>query len=149
MPLISLVVASSLIISSIHLSLRLIAHARNTPFIPIDPTENTFLDVMILLGKYGVRRVFTVDAPGGDITGVISQTMTLELIADNLEQFSAMNTKPIAELGLGNPTKVISVSLHDYYWDAFHAISNNVRSKVAITLSFLRLLIVLCDKPVT
>ena len=48
-------------------------YTRNTPFIPIDLTDNDFLDVMILLGKYGIRRVFTVDAPGGDILSVISQ----------------------------------------------------------------------------
>lgn len=48
-------------------------HARWAPFIPIDPSETTVLDVMIILGYYGAHRVWMVDSPGGDITGVISQ----------------------------------------------------------------------------
>ena len=43
-------------------------------FIPIDPTENTLLDVMLILGKYGAHRVWVVQSPGGDITNVISQS---------------------------------------------------------------------------
>jgi hypothetical protein len=47
-----------------------LACARWAPFVPIDPNETTLVDVMLILGYYGCHRVWLVNSPGGDITGM-------------------------------------------------------------------------------
>jgi len=100
----------------------LLSYARTSPFVPIDLNENDFTDVMILLGKYGIRRVFTVDLAASRLLGVISQRKALEVVANNMDQFPDLSSKPIKSLGIGQVHPVISVNLMDTYWDAFNAL---------------------------
>ena len=89
----------------------------------MDATENTFFDVMLLLGKYGFHRTWLVD--GAAITNVISQSTVIEVLGQNLASFPAITSATIASLGLG-PKFTASVKLTDTYWDAFRQIHEAV-----------------------
>ena len=78
---------------------------------PIDVNENDFLDVMLILGKYGVHRAWLVD--GDQITNVVTQTGLLEVLANYLASFAGLTHKTIASLDLGTPKHVISATLSD------------------------------------
>jgi hypothetical protein len=104
----------------------LLDFVRVSPFIPVYESNTSFLDLMLLLGKFQVRRVYRVESPSGDINGVLSQSAIVDVLSSNMSRFPSISQKSIVDLGLGTPSNVISVDLHDTYWDAFRAINAHV-----------------------
>ena len=100
-------------------------------FVPIDPTANDFLDVFLLLGKYGIHRAWMVS--GNDVTNVVTQSAVVDILAKNLEHFAGLTHKTIASLELGSPKAVVGVTLSDTFWDAFRLMHEHHVSAVPIS----------------
>lgn len=103
------------------------------PFVPIDlADEDSLLQVMILMGKYGIHNVWSVD--NNEVVNVITQGAMLNILAKNIGKFGAITDTPIKHLGLGLPKHVCSVTQHDTYWEAFRVIHDHVCPVVTIHL---------------
>ena len=111
------------------------AFGSKSTFVPLDPSENTFLDAMILLGKYGIHRAWLVNSPAGDITNVITQSAVLELLGNNIDSFQALAALPLSKLGLGQHKAVAAVTVANTSWDAFRLIHDNVCASVLHMMS--------------
>jgi len=107
-------------------------HATQSPFIPIDPNESDFLEIMILLGKYSMHRVWLVNSPGGDIINVITQQGALDQLTDKMSYFTDLTNKSLTDLGLATPNPVVCVSSRDTFWDAFCSIRDHFVSGVGV-----------------
>jgi hypothetical protein len=115
-----------------------VAQGSRSPFIQVDATENTFFDVMLLLGKYGFHRTWLVD--GAAITNVISQSTVIEVLGQNLASFPAITSATIASLGLV-PKPSFAVMLTDTYWDAFKHILNSVGIHISLIQTLITMII--------
>ena len=75
-------------------------------FVPVDPERHTVLDVMLLLGKYALHRVFVCNA-AGDIHSIVSQTRIVELLHANLRSLAPLTSRTLGELGLVRMHRVL------------------------------------------
>jgi CBS domain-containing protein len=100
------------------------------PFIPLS-TTHTLLDAMLLLGKYGLRRLPIVEA-GGDLVNIVTQSQLLQLMVDNAAVLASVETKTLTELGLGDAHPVFSVSIDATTQAAFNTMQQHDVSALAI-----------------
>eukprot|EP00049_Salpingoeca_infusionum_P005685 m.95247 g.95247 ORF g.95247 m.95247 type:complete len:342 (-) comp13053_c0_seq1:517-1542(-) len=94
--------------------------ARFNPFVPLDPSNNTMLDVMLLLGKYAQHRAFVVET-AGDITNVITQSAVVKFLKGYVDRMAPTMHKSLRDLNLVRPATrpVASVGDADTFWTAF------------------------------
>lgn len=108
--------------------------ARWSKFVPLDSKNSNFLDVLLLLGKYGQHRVCVVDSPGGDLKNMITQSAVLAELNHANPIFDALTSKTLEALGWKEHPDhpLISVNVDKTYWDAFRLISDNLVSGVPV-----------------
>jgi CBS domain-containing protein len=93
--------------------------ARFNPFIPLSTTNNTMLDVMLLLGKYAQHRAYVVE-PGGDVVNVITQSALVKFLHSNMDKLSALTDAKLGQFPqCGVRSKLASVTEQQNMWDAF------------------------------
>jgi len=102
------------------------------PFVPIDFERGNLLDALLLCGQHAIRRVPVVQSPGGDIVNIITQSALVQTLSANLERFSSVGKKTLAELGFGSPTRVYSVNTEDSLRTAFRLIKEYDVSAVPV-----------------
>ena len=102
-----------------------VAKAKWSQFIPVDRDENTLLDVMLITGKWGVHRVWSVVA-GGDLYGVISQANVVDYIATHIGMLGDLAHKTLAALGMHHADHIYTIPPTASPWDAFKIISEKV-----------------------
>lgn len=102
---------------------------------PVDARLNSALDVMVLLGKYGLHRVCEVQSPGGNIKNIITQSAVVSLLNECMEKepFSKVASHSLEELGLASgETTVVTVRDTDKLLSAFAAIGSKHISAVPV-----------------
>lgn len=109
---------------------------RWNPFVVIDSTiEPSVLPTMVILGKYGVSRVYLTEG-NGDLTSAVTQTTAAQFLLERMDVLGSVGTRTIRELGLVNHDAFVKdvVSVHEgqTYWDAFRAMSDMLISAVPI-----------------
>eukprot|EP00048_Salpingoeca_helianthica_P004058 m.73290 g.73290 ORF g.73290 m.73290 type:complete len:579 (+) comp13030_c0_seq1:903-2639(+) len=73
-------------------------------FIPLDPEAHTLLDALLLLGRYGIRRIPVISASTNKIQNIITQSAVAKLLSDMFisdKTFSEHAGKTLRGLGLG------------------------------------------------
>lgn len=100
------------------------------PFMPLRE-EDSLLDAMLIMGKYGVHRV-PVLSTSGYITNIITQSAVVHAIAKNLDQFQEVSALTLDQLGLGAPVTCITVTIDDTLHTAIRAIRDNKVSAVPV-----------------
>eukprot|EP00055_Hartaetosiga_balthica_P002553 m.4397 g.4397 ORF g.4397 m.4397 type:complete len:344 (-) comp2222_c0_seq1:195-1226(-) len=104
---------------------------RFLPFVPLDAANNNMLDVMLLLGKYGLHRAYVVHTCG-DIENVITQSSVLKFVAENKAMMVSTFNRTVSELGLGQKAPVM-VTRDDTFWTAFKLMKKKGVSAVPVT----------------
>lgn len=103
------------------------------PFIPVDSRTSSLLDAMVLLGKYGVRRLPVIDSHTGDITNMITQSGMLQVLYANIDRFDDFFlSRSIEQLGLVRRRPVFSVTVHQTMLDAFKLMRDKNISAVPV-----------------
>jgi len=82
------------------------------PFIPLTP-NNTMLDVMLIIGKFGVHRLPVVSDDGERIVNIITQSAVTDFLVKHESAVKAVTSKTLNELGLSMPSTVYSVKGDD------------------------------------
>lgn len=95
------------------------------PFVPVSAQNDSALEAMIYLGKYGIHRVWPTDCD--EIVNIITQRSMLELIYNNLSLFPDLVETEIENLGIDLKKQVFSVTVNETYWEAFRVMHENVR----------------------
>lgn len=109
------------------------AQDRWGPFIPVDSRTSSLLDAMLLLGKYGVRRLPVIDSHTGDVCNIITQSGMLQVLHDNLDRFDEFFlSRTMAQLGLAARRPVFSVTVHQNMLDAFKLMRDKNISAVPV-----------------
>eukprot|EP00054_Salpingoeca_dolichothecata_P003653 m.27923 g.27923 ORF g.27923 m.27923 type:complete len:333 (-) comp14034_c0_seq1:49-1047(-) len=90
--------------------------SRFGPFVAVDDSSN-LLDILLLLGRYGLRRIPVVKI-GGDLENIITQSAVVAALARSTDEFE-MFSKTLAELKLSEPVEVLSVKDEQTPLDAF------------------------------
>eukprot|EP00056_Hartaetosiga_gracilis_P001373 m.44503 g.44503 ORF g.44503 m.44503 type:complete len:346 (+) comp10611_c0_seq8:219-1256(+) len=104
---------------------------RFVPFVPLDAENNHMLDVMLLLGKYGLHRAYVVHTCG-DIENVITQSTVVKFLNENKSMMVSTFNRTVQELGLGQKEPV-SVTRDDTFWTAFKVMKDHGVSAVPVT----------------
>lgn len=102
------------------------------PFIPIDVDRGNLLDAMLLCGNHNIRRVMVVKSPGGGLLNIITQSALVQTLHANLERFSNVASKTLAELGFGSPEKVYTVRRDRPLMEAFTIIKERNISAIPV-----------------
>jgi CBS domain-containing protein len=106
--------------------------SRFNPFIPLDPKNNTMLDVMLLLGKYAQHRAFVVET-GGDITNIVTQSAVVKFLKNFKDRMAPTIHKTLKELNLAPAAKpVATVTGDDTFWTAFKLMKEKAVSAVPL-----------------
>lgn len=91
-------------------------------FIPVDEDSNSFLDVMLILGKYMVHRVCVVKA-GADLSNIITQSAVVEALKHSTGDFRALEWRSLHDLGMDGEREVVSVREDQTLFEAFKLIA--------------------------
>lgn len=100
------------------------------PFVPLR-VEDSLLDAMLVMGKYGVHRVPVVSAEG-IIINIITQSAVVNAIAKNLDQFEEVAGLTLEQLGLADHRTCVTVTIDDTLHIAIRAIRDNRVSAVPV-----------------
>lgn len=112
----------------------LVGQGRWAPFVPVDARIHNALDVMILLGKYGLHRVVQVESPGKGLKNIITQSSVVRLLNEQIDQepFTKVAQHSLRELGLGVDQHILTVRDTDHLLEAFKIIGNKLVSAVPV-----------------
>lgn len=113
----------------------LTSKSRWSRFVPLDSKRSSFLDAILLLGKYGQHRVCIVESPGGGLVNMLTQSALLDEMTRSNPAFSSVTSKSLKELGWSekhSTQSVLTVNIHATYWEAFNVMSRNLISAVPI-----------------
>lgn len=106
--------------------------SRWIPFVPILSTDS-LLEVMLLLGKYGVHRVCVVDFGASKIRNIITQSAVANMLAEHLADFSGLVNLTLAELEMTTAHEsLLSIKSSNTYMDALRILCSNHISAVPI-----------------
>jgi CBS domain-containing protein len=96
-------------------------------FIPVDE-DCTLLDVMLLLGKYRLRRapVIRGDLVSGKVVNVITQSELVRRIVQALDGFKALAEKSLMAVNLVKPEVLYTVTPESPVREAFQLMSAKV-----------------------
>jgi CBS domain-containing protein len=106
--------------------------ARFLPFTPLDSEENTVLDCMLLMGKYGLHRCYVVNSGTHELVGVVTQSMLVQFLHDHMPVFKAISEQTIAELKIGTYSQLVTVTQDNTFMDAFTQIQLQQVSAVPV-----------------
>lgn len=68
-------------------------------FVPLDPEHNSMLDLMLILGRYALHRVFICEV-AGDVTAIVTQTRVVEMLLTNVRVLADIADRSLLELGM-------------------------------------------------
>eukprot|EP00047_Mylnosiga_fluctuans_P003661 m.230253 g.230253 ORF g.230253 m.230253 type:complete len:591 (+) comp12033_c0_seq1:33-1805(+) len=113
----------------------LMAGKRYAPFIPLDPDVHTLHDAMLLLGKYGLRRIPIVQASTNRVTNIVTQSAVIRLLSQIIpsdQQFAQFARQTLRDMRLAEPVPMFSVHESDTVMHALQLICQNHISAVPV-----------------
>lgn len=83
---------------------------------------------MLLLGKYGVRRVCVVAAGGSAVTNIITQSAIIAFLVAHMPAFAGLVNLTLQELEMVRSESVITISPAETCWTALRLMCLHVRT---------------------
>lgn len=103
-----------------------------TPFIPLT-NSSTMLDVMLIIGKFGVHRLPVV-SDDGQLINIITQSAVTEVLVKNEAAVKSLITKTLGELGFDQASTVYSVKGDDTLQSAIELLRDHVCSELMLSV---------------
>lgn len=97
-----------------------------SPTLLVDFVQNTMLDVMLIIGRFGFHRL-PVITDAGDLSNIITQSAVVKYLVDTQEGVKELTSKTLAELGFDKRQEVISVNSDASLEDAIQLLRDHVR----------------------